>query len=68
MRKWFTKSAAAPPAAAQPEVEEAPAPPPPPPLRLGVPLHACSLAVDPVQGTVAVGSAHGDVQLFGRNG
>ena len=51
-------------------IAEAPPPPPPPPrpLHVGVPLAACSVAVDPVQGTVAVGSVDGLVKLFGFQG
>jgi hypothetical protein len=61
MHRWFSR-AEKPPAA---EKEERPPPhAPPPPLRLGVPLHACRLSVDPIQGTVAIGTDHGEVQLI----
>ena len=51
-----------------PAAEAPPPPPPPRPLHVGVPLAACSVAVDPVQGTVAVGSVDGLVKLFGFQG
>ena len=76
MRKWFSKSSnsprgkesATPPSTDKPTTT-APATPPPLPLRLGVPPHACALAVDPLQGAIAVGGSYGDVQIFsGRSG
>lgn len=43
-----------------------PPPPPPPPVHFGVPYAAGCVAVDQVQGTIAVGAKGGDVKLFGR--
>ena len=70
MLRWFSRSSStdAAPENHSPSEEEEEAVPPPVPLRLGVPMHACCLAVDPMQGTIAVGNSYGDVQLFGTGG
>eukprot|EP00966_Prymnesium_polylepis_P116806 2699293-Prymnesium_polylepis.1 len=55
------------PATPPPPPPQAP-PPPPPPVHFGVPYAACCVAVDPVQGTVAVGAGVGEIKLFGGGG
>ena len=47
---------------------EPPPLPPPPPCYSGIPICARCLAVDPIQGTIAVGDEAGAVHLFGEHG
>ena len=66
MRGWFSRRAkpsAAPDADLSPPRPTSP-PPPPPPLHSGVPFGARALAVNPVQGTVAIGGSAGEIKVL----